>query len=271
MPHLARSRPSPAPRRREEHGFGEQLANDPSPRSPQCRTDRDLLGARSRPREDEAGDIGAGDQENECHEGHQHVQRLAKRAPQIRRTRRGRRGHQFSSKELLLLVGGPTRHGGPHDSWRQRFEPGPHLLGRHPGFLAPDDAQPPPRAAVQVPLVEQGGRAERDCHVELLPDLQAEEARRADADDLERCPVQRDDVPQSARCAGEVGLPECVTQHRYWRAAPQVVGTRDQSAGRGRDAERAEVVSAEHQSAHPLRNLALREVELLRSAPREDA
>src|SRR5207248_1360579 len=61
----------------EQESFGEDLANQAKPAGTQGDAQRHLALAESRARQEQAGDIGAGDEQEQAHYGHQQQQRLS--------------------------------------------------------------------------------------------------------------------------------------------------------------------------------------------------
>ena len=62
---------------REQRAFGQQLSNDAAPSGAKRRSDRHLFLPVGRPRQQQVGDVRAGDQQNEADDSHQYPQRLA--------------------------------------------------------------------------------------------------------------------------------------------------------------------------------------------------
>ncbi len=63
------------PKDREHHALGENLAEEPRPRSPECRPHCDFTLTRGQAGEHQVGDIGAGDQQDQSHGSHEDEER----------------------------------------------------------------------------------------------------------------------------------------------------------------------------------------------------
>ena len=74
-PRHGEDEPERAAREREHDRLGEELPDDARAARAERRAHRDLLAAPERPREDEVGDVGAGDQQHEADRAEQHEQR----------------------------------------------------------------------------------------------------------------------------------------------------------------------------------------------------
>ena len=125
---------------------------------------------------------------------------------------------------------------------------------------------------LSLPRIERLG-AERNRDVERAADVDAEEARRRDADDRERHALDRQRSADDVGRAAEPALPEGVAddRHRAIRAAaaPVVVGRPRPSEDR-LNAEHVEIASARPDAVDELGRSALREVEP-RARPGEGA
>ena len=111
------------------------------------------------------------------------------------------------------------------------------LLDRPAGLQAADRGEKPRILPVEVRARTARERlgAQRHRDVEVATDLDAEEARRRDADDLEGMAVECDGAAERGRAAAILALPEPVADDGgRRRAAAPIVGTtsaRDRAPG----------------------------------------
>ena len=229
---------------REHEALAEQLPRQPGARGAERQAYAQLVAPRRRAREQQVGDVGAGDEQHEADDDHQRGERPLIASAQSRAAGRRRVERERFLQVVLLVVLAPVlRHGGlAHlrlDAAQRRLR----RLERLVGSQTDHHVQPPVRAAIERALLAANERlgAERDGDVERAPDVDAEEPGRRDADDRERHAFDHERPADDVRRAAEAPLPEGVADHRDRTigsaAAPVIVCS--STCGRGWPGRRA--------------------------------
>ena len=186
----------------EERTLRQELAHDPPARGSQRQPDRDLLLSRARANDQQAREIGAGDEQHHAHRRHQNLKRQRELpAELVQSLRAGIELERHRRTRRQRLRGGELR---PSDAQRR-----PRLLARHARREPPDQVEP---SSVRRHLHRLRGERRRD--VDVASRLCPEELRRRDADDRERAPLHLEQTSDDVRVAGEPPLPVAMADHR---------------------------------------------------------
>ena len=228
------------------------------------------------PREQQVGDVRAGDEQHQADNHHQRGQRALVARAEARTAGRSRVEHQRLLQITLLVVLAPVlRHRRLAHLRLRAAQRRLRRLERLIGSQAAHHVQPPVRAPIERALLatDEGLGAERDGDVERAPDVEAEESRRRDADNRERDALDHERSADDVSRSPEAALPERVADHRDGTigSAPSAVVVFAPGATEDRgDAEHIEVASGRPDAVDELRRSALREVEP-RARPGEGA
>ena len=185
----------------EERTLRQELAHDPPARGSQRKPDRYLLLSRARPNDQQAREIGAGDEQHHAHRRHQNLKRQRELpAELVQSLRAGIELERHGRTRRRRLSGGELR---PSHAQRR-----PRLLARHARRESPDQVEP---SSVRRHLHRLCGKRRRD--VDVASRLCPEELGRRDADDRERAPLHLENAPDDIRVAGEPPLPVAMADH----------------------------------------------------------
>ena len=213
-----------------QDALGEKLEDDASAGRAERGADGDFFSPRGETGEQKIRDIRASDEQHAADGGEQREQHRPLRADQIFMERDhahaglcvhlvGIRGLVAPVDDVQLFVGLRAGHAGFHPAEdREVARAALDDIGRQ-SFLLEHARQP------DVGLVKR--KFDR---------------RRRDADDRERCPVQRDRLAEDTLVAAETFLPEGMAQHRDVRTARAIVIGGEGAAEERLDAERAEEI-----------------------------
>ncbi len=235
----------------------------------ESRTDSSFCRA-GRPREQQIGDVGADDQQNQCHDHAEDggsprliVLHVVDAAPSRLNEEPGhflavpiRRGGSFCFRQRLHV----RIQARPCCLLEHALEIALHLCRRGAWLQSAHDLQPPirrlarsgrPRSRVQLRLERQ-----RNGNLWKLVDrlLNSGELERQDADDRHLHVVHFDDPPDGAGVAAEPGVPELRADHRYRRCRRRVIFRQNRTADACSDTEETIVVAGRNERG---RNLCL--------------
>ena len=212
--------------RRQQRAFDQQLTHNPGAAGADRQAHRDLSAARRGARQQQARDIGAGDDQHQPDHRHQHQQRLAVDLSQVGQARAAGSQLKDRIRDGLSPARWPVRRNHRvRDPWPHGVEAGRRLLNRHVRSGPGEDAQP------EVAGTQQGCRARADLRksgrrhgdVGNRPHVGADESARADAGDGHRNAVDLQAPADHFGAAPELPLPVAVADDRHQRRAGGVV------------------------------------------------
>jgi len=224
---------------REQDRFGEELPHHAQAARAQTEAQRHFAAAPRRARQQQVGDVGAGNRQEQADHRHQHVKRLGILTPQ--EVEPARAFLQEESRQVRpLLVG---RGGGLDEIPEDGSDGGLALLHGHAGLQPPHHFDP---VAIGIARFDGFVRQVRPHgQVDILRPggIDAKELRRRDAGHDERRVVDQDGLPDRSRHVTETALSVSETEDDdRWRTGA-VVCRIDQPAGGWRDPEAAEVLA----------------------------
>ncbi len=228
----------------EDRALDQQPADDPSPAGAEGRTHRQLLLPPFGPYEQQAGDVGAGDEHHDPDRSHQHPQRSRDVADDVLRERTERRRDAPGLVDARVdgWRGGPRRHPDRHHA-------------RHIGAGVRDrDPRLQPRHGLQPEARQrQAAAVDPERHDEVGLDVDDAEPFGHDADDLARARLNRDASSDDGAIAAEAAPPITVAEHHDARRTRDLIGGRQRASEHRLDAERRERAVGRPQAAHLLR------------------
>ena len=256
----------------QQRALGQQLAHHAQASRAQAEAHRHLAPPGRGARQQEVGDVGAGDGENQADHRHEYVERFGVAPPQRVQAARAFLEPQHGQVGFLLRGG--------CGALDERMEPsrqrGLGLAHADAGAQAAHHFQPVIIVVEEPALLviggvrgEQRGGVQGQVHLGIRIRVDTEEPGRGNSDDGERSVVDQDRPSDGGGAAGEAALPVLVTENRHGRRPAAIVVVRDQASGRGRHAEAA-VETARHEQPIGDFGLVLRhQVDLPRRGIRE--
>ena len=212
---------------RQDHAFGEQLANDSSASGSDSGADRDFPPASCRARQQKIGDVRACDQQHEAHRAQQNPEKRAHPA------------HQHFTQRLHTK--GPLRTQAVRIALPKTLGRRLELLVR--GHQAHARLQAPGHLEV-IPLIGTVRiQPEGNVDVRWLVDLDLQ-AGACHSDDFMRTSAQRDGLADHVGIRTETALPESVSQHRDIAPAGKIFFLREGSAVDRRGPEQGKEIRA---------------------------
>ena len=139
-PQVARTQPEGRAGRGHDQALGEQQPGEPPSRAAQRQAHAEFVAARQRAREQQAGDVGAGDEQHEPDGHHHREERRLEAAPQRRAA--GRRRRQSERLREIARAGGRPRSG-----WARRDRGADLRLDASKARRLPDRCSVPASAA----------------------------------------------------------------------------------------------------------------------------
>ena len=244
-----------------EHGaLDEQLADDAAAAGAEGQAHGDLFLPGRRPRDQQAGHVGARDQQHAADDAQQQPQRLGELLPDRRSALRRRQQVDAALQELLARV---RRRLAERRLQNLLFEDAVEVrLKRRPGLFDGDarlqpaeHVHPAAPPVLHVVPVRRHLRLHqhRHAHARDVADVHAVEAGLRHADDGERVVVDGDRLPDDPRIGAESRAPVVVAQHGDRAAASLAIVVRcDDASHRGADAEHLEVRAGDELARHTL-------------------
>ena len=247
----------------EEQALGQELPDQPAVRRAEGQARRQLVAPRRGARQQQVGDVGAGDEQDERDDPDQDEQRLAIVPAQLGQA--GRRRLQPERRGEIALgqrLGRPVRKRSPPGSAAARRASAAVIAsidwpGWRRSMMLSHQVDSTVEGALRAAQAHQVDRADRCRDVERAADGGAEEPGRHDADDRERHAIDRQRPADDAGIALKAALPEPLADHQrrpVGTAAAPIVVRRQQPTESRPDAERLEEATAHHQRRRPGRS-----------------
>ena len=252
--------------RGQQKAFRQQLACETHPAGAQREADGDLLLAAGGARQQEVRDVGAGDQQDQAHDGHEDVERLGVGIAQLAGAAASGVQLQLLVELIAALLGGEAGHLVAVQHLVEYYaDIGLGLLQGDAGLEAAHHLQPHDAHDGALVVVEPfaagldvGLHHHRDPQVGGIAHGFAEEAGRSDADDLERSLAEGDDFPEHVGAAREAAVPKAVADDGVGRVVRDaVVGLGEDAADDGLHAQDVEVGAADQAGVHVLGGAAI--------------
>ena len=232
---------------RQQQAFGEQLPDDSPVRGAERGPHRHLLAPPDRARQQQVGDVRAGDQQHEADGRHQHDQRSPHVADHLLAQRHDAEREAAVRRIDVRMTGAKAR--------RQRGHLRLRLLERRAGPELRHDVV----VLAAADLRRVGSERQRQQHLRIGDDaergqrlLAQRERRLQHAHDLCRLAVEHDRPADHGRVAAEAALPGAVAENRHGRRRLRVLFRREQPAERGADAEHRQQVRGDPDGADTL-------------------
>ncbi len=230
---------------RQAQGFDEHLPRQPSTRGAERQAHRVLAAAHRCTGQEQAGEIGAGDEDDDCRGGHQ-CDHLDSGVAEHLFADRDDHGFAEIAIGLGILLA---------ETFRNRLDVRVRRLNRHTGLQAGDHGQ--------EMVAADGGLLGRELHRDPVVDIAGEEDERrwGHTDhllvDVARSPSatlpgHRNRAPDNARIAAVAALPEGVTDH-HDSLSDGVVCRCERAANDGLNAQHGEEVCRDATADHELR------------------
>ncbi len=237
--------PRAAAHEREQHALRQKLTHHAPARSAERRPQRDLFAPRRRAREQEVGDVGAGDQKHEA----DRAQEREEDGPKLPDELLLQRHDADAGARVRLRVVRRDARGDRLHLRARRLKARARLQTR-------DDLNP-------VPVARAGLlRADLQRRPQLgVAEAREAEARGQDADYRATAAARRDRLADDTLVAAVAPLPELVAQQHDAGAARRFVALDEGSPAQRGHAERVEEVRADRRALHALRAFAARERE----------
>ena len=225
--------PRRAARRREQQAFGEGETHQPDPRGAQGRAYGDLAIAAHRARQQQVGDVGAGDQQHSEHR----AQQRERSGPRVAYLAVAHRTH--AQRDLLAKL---RRHGFQY-AREVRLQRALRLLQGEPGAQAGEHAESPPLALAR--LVQ--GLGQQDIG---MSQRGHREIGRQYACHPRGCAIDVERFADRGRVAGEAAAPQCVRDDGDARTVGAVF-FHGERASRGKaHPQRVQEIGLHPQAAH---------------------